>query len=106
MPRAMKSSSFFCTVFILFTIHLSLFTVSAAVAVDKWSGVDEAVVQKYAKEHGRESSGPLINTDKGDLPLFLFLIAGTVGGFAAGYYWKTLMYQKKTNNRPDVREEK
>lgn len=60
-------------------------------AAEKWPGVDESVVEKYAKEHGREAHEPLINTDQGDLLLFVFLIAGTVGGFAAGYYWRVLM---------------
>jgi hypothetical protein len=55
-----------------------------------WTGVDEAVVEKVAKEHGREARTPLINTDQGDLLLFMFLIAGVVGGFAAGYYWRAL----------------
>ena len=55
-----------------------------------WTGVDEAVVEKVAKEHGREARPPLINTDQGDLLLFVFLIAGVVGGFAAGYYWRSL----------------
>lgn len=57
----------------------------------KWSGVDESVVEKYAREHGREARQPLINTDQGDLLLFLFLLAGATGGFLAGYYWKTLI---------------
>ena len=61
----------------------------------KWSGVDESVVEKYAKEHGREARAPLINTDQGDLLLFVFLLAGALGGFVAGYYWRTLMDQKK-----------
>ncbi|MGZ3607981.1 MAG: energy-coupling factor ABC transporter permease [Syntrophales bacterium] len=60
----------------------------------KWTGVDEAVVEKIAKEHGREAKEPLIDMEHGDLPLFLFLIAGTLGGFAAGYYWKTLLVEK------------
>jgi len=59
-------------------------------AVEKWQGVDESVVGRVAKEHGREAMTPLINTDQGDLLLFVFLIAGTVGGFAMGYYWKAL----------------
>jgi len=58
-----------------------------------WSGVDEAVIEKVAKEHGRERSQPLINLE-GDIGLFVFLIAGTIGGFAAGYYWKSLMGEK------------
>jgi hypothetical protein len=60
----------------------------------KWTGVDESVVEKYAKEHGRKARAPLINTDRGDLLLFVFLLAGAVGGFVAGYYWRTLMDQK------------
>ncbi len=61
-----------------------------AYAEEKWKGVDEAVVERVAKEHGREAHEPFINTDKGDLLLFVFLLAGTIGGFAAGYYWRTL----------------
>lgn len=61
---------------------------------EKWPGVDESVVEKYAKEHGREAHEPLINTDQGDLLLFVFLIAGAVGGFVAGYSWRMLMVEK------------
>jgi len=67
----------------------------SAFASEKWPGVDESVVEKYAKEHGREAREPFINTDQGDLLLFVFLLAGSVGGFAAGYYWKELMQNKK-----------
>lgn len=63
-------------------------------ADEKWSGVDEFVVEKFAKEHGREAREPFINTDQGDLPLFVFLIAGAFGGFMAGYYWRILMVEK------------
>ena len=90
-------------VFLLFTIHVSLLAFVAA-AAEKWQGVDEAVVEKIAKEHGREAHEPLINTDQGDLLLFVFLIAGTVAGFAAGYYWKALMDGKarKTEQKADT----
>jgi len=57
---------------------------------EKWTGIDESVVKKIAKEHGREAREPLINTDQGDLLLFVFLIAGTIGGFIAGYSWRKL----------------
>lgn len=60
----------------------------------EWSGVDEAVVEKYAEEHGREARDPYINTDKGDLLLFVFLLGGAVGGFVGGYSWRMLMEQK------------
>jgi ABC-type cobalt transport system substrate-binding protein len=74
---------------LLFTLHLSLST-----AGEKWSGVDESVVEKYAKEHGREAREPLINPNQGDLLLFVFLLAGTVGGFFGGYYWRMLVAEK------------
>jgi hypothetical protein len=62
----------------------------ATSAAEKWSGVDESVIEKVAKEHGREASAPLINTDQGDLLLFVFLLAGAVGGFIGGYYWRAV----------------
>lgn len=70
---------------------------SAAIPAEaaKWTGVDEAVIEKIAKEHGREAKEPLVDKEHGDLLLFLFLAAGAVGGFAAGYYWKTLLIQRK-----------
>jgi len=60
-------------------------------AGEKWPGVDESVIEKFAKEHGQEARKALINTDQGDLLLFVFLLAGAVGGFIAGYYWRALM---------------
>lgn len=56
-----------------------------------YAGVDEAVVEKIAREHGREARGPLIDPGEGDLLLFLFLLAGAAGGFAAGYFWRDLV---------------
>jgi ABC-type cobalt transport system substrate-binding protein len=74
---------------LLLTVHLSLSTAS-----EKWSGVDESVIEKVAKEHGREAREPVINTDRGDLLLFVFLLAGVVGGFIGGYYWRALTEKK------------
>jgi ABC-type cobalt transport system substrate-binding protein len=85
---------------ILFTIILVLSALPSlpAATSEKWSGIDKSVVEKIAKEHGREAKSPLINTEQGDLLLFVFLIAGAVGGFAAGYYWKTLLVNKTGRN--------
>jgi ABC-type cobalt transport system substrate-binding protein len=63
-------------------------------ASEKWSGVDESVIEKVAKEHSREAREPLINTDQGDLLLFVFLLAGAVGGFIGGYYWRALVEKR------------
>lgn len=75
---------------ILFTIYF--FTL----APRPWTGVDEAVVEKIAKEHGREARKPFIDPGEGDLLLFVFLVAGAVGGFAAGYFWRKLVSEKRT----------
>ncbi len=69
-------------------------SLSLSDASGKWAGVDEAVVEKYAREQGREARDPIMNTDQGDLLLFVFLLAGAVGGFAAGYYWRVLIAEK------------
>ena len=65
-----------------------------SLAPKSWTGVDEAVVEKIAKEHGRVAKAPLIDPGSGDLLLFVFLLAGTIGGFAAGYYWRELINKK------------
>jgi cobalt/nickel transport protein len=68
-------------------------------AGEKWPGVDEAVVNRIAREHGRGERPSLIPAAEGDLQLFMFLMAGTAGGFVAGYYWRVLLEGKK--RRPD-----
>jgi len=68
--------------------------VAVAPAAAKSVGADEAVVERVAEEHGRKASELLIHMEQGDLPLFLFLVACAVGGFAAGYYWRTLIAEK------------
>lgn len=69
-----------------------------------WPGVDETVVEKYAKAAGREPWEPLINTDQGDLLLFAFLIAGVLGGFVMGYHFRILFAPRSedTGGPPDV----
>ncbi len=64
----------------------------------KWSGVDESVVEKVAQEHGRPAWTPFINTDQGDLLLFVFLLAGTAGGFVMGYNFRKLFVENRIKN--------
>lgn len=60
-----------------------------------WAGVDETVVEKFAAQAGRHASEPFINTDQGDLLLFVFLIAGATGGFMAGYFFRALFHEPR-----------
>ena len=61
----------------------------------QWSGVDETVVEKFAHEAGRTARDPYINTDQGDILLFVFLLAGVAGGFVLGYYFRDIFTKKK-----------
>ncbi len=94
-----KKCLFLCAAIIL--LSCSLLPPLAFSSEGKWPGVDESVIEKYAKEHGREPKQPLINTGQGDLVLFVFFLAGAAGGFVAGYYWRTLMMEKA----PKINEE-
>jgi hypothetical protein len=97
------------TVTTFFAVTMLIFSTfclaPCALCQNNWSGVDETVVEKFAQERGREAREPIINTDQGDLLLFVFLLAGTAGGFAAGYYWRMLMEGKvkKSSLEPDIR---
>jgi len=106
MRRALRSRVWRFTVKRLLCLSVFLFIIMAchglsAGAAEKWPGVDESVVEKYAKEHGRPAHEPFINTDQGDLLLFVFLIAGTAGGFAAGYYWRILMVERAPQTKKE-----
>jgi cobalt/nickel transport system permease protein len=56
----------------------------------KWKGVDDTVIEKTLIEAGHPPRKPYINTDQGDLLLFMFLLAGASGGFVAGYAFRAL----------------
>ncbi len=84
--------------FAIVICSLMVFAASDSFA-QKWKGVDETVVQKVAKEHGRAPHAPVINTDQGDLLLFVFLGAGAIGGFAAGYSYRKLMAEAPTTDK-------
>lgn len=81
---------------LLLVLLLSLHRATAEGSKEsKWAGVDEAVIERIAKEHGREVRDPLIGDNQGDIMLFLFLMAGAAGGFAAGYYWRVLIAERR-----------
>jgi cobalt/nickel transport system permease protein/cobalt/nickel transport protein len=64
----------------------------------KWDGVDAKVVEKYAKMYGREPKEPIINTDQGDLLLFVFTFFGALGGFIMGYNFRRVFKEQKDSD--------
>jgi ABC-type cobalt transport system substrate-binding protein len=74
---------------LLFALALTV-VVGLADTDNKWPGVDDAVVKKFAEDAGRPAREPYLNFGEGDIQLFFFLIAGAVGGFVAGYYYRDL----------------
>jgi ABC-type cobalt transport system substrate-binding protein len=75
---------------LLFALAVTV-VASLADTDNKWPGVDDAVVKKFAEDAGRPAREPYLNFGEGDIQLFLFLIAGTVGGFVVGYYYRDLL---------------
>jgi ABC-type cobalt transport system substrate-binding protein len=69
------------------------------ISESKWAGVDESVVEKFAIEANRPPHEPLINIERGDLPLLVFLLAGAAGGFTAGYSFRGLFPPKGKDKR-------
>ena len=61
---------------------------------EAWQGIDVSIVGKYASEYGRPPRDPYINTDKGDLLLFVFTLAGVAGGFVIGFNARRIFYEK------------
>jgi len=68
-----------------------------------WQGIDETVVERIAVEAGRPPREPFLNTDQGDLLLFLFLLAGAAGGFVTGYCFRSLFPpRREKDTAPDA----
>ena len=91
-------------------ILLGLFLLSMVVYLGlcythgQWVGADDSVVGEFAKAAGRPPQKSLIDIEHGDLPLFVFLLAGAVGGFILGYYFRSLFGAKDRGptNAPDA----
>jgi len=59
-----------------------------------WTGIDVSIVGKYAEKYGHPPRDPYINTDQGDLLLFVFTAAGVIGGFIIGFNVRKIFYEK------------
>lgn len=86
-------------------LTMLLFALCAAMvdsghAEEKWRGIDEAVIEKFAQERGRAAAEPFLPME-GDLLLFFFTLAGATGGFIMGYYWHKVFVAGRTGRRKD-----
>jgi len=61
----------------------------------KWTGIDVSIVGKYAEKFGHPPRDPYINTDQGDLLLFVFTFFGLIGGIIIGYNFRKLFIEGK-----------
>ncbi|MDH5509294.1 MAG: cobalt transporter [Nitrospinota bacterium] len=78
----------------------SLYTTTTLEAPEKWAGIDETVVGKFAADAGRPPTSGMFD-GMGDLPLLMFLLAGLVGGFALGYFYHGYLSQAPNPTKGD-----
>lgn len=84
-----------------FLAAAALASSSGAAEPERWAGVDEAVVDRFAAAAGR-TRWPTFLDGTGDLPLFAFLCAGIAGGFVLGYGYRALFVgeRRSTSEEP------
>jgi hypothetical protein len=58
----------------------------------KWGALDEVVIEKIAKERGKEPK-PFLELE-GDLLLFVFSLVSGIAGFVIGYFTRKLFFEK------------
>jgi cobalt/nickel transport protein len=59
---------------------------------EKWRALDEVVIEKIAKERGKEPK-PFLELE-GDLILFVFSLVSGIAGFVIGYFTRKLFFEK------------
>lgn len=91
----MKKSAVSTLIGVFFNLCLGF----PAAAQKGWPGVDDAVIGKYASEAGRAPASGLLSLD-GDVLLFAFLLAGVVGGFVMGYFFRDFARRRACNPGP------
>jgi len=94
--KSLSKGLLWCILFLLLVFIVS--PKKAVAGEEKWPGVDSAVVEKYAKKFGVEPREPFINTDQGDLLLFIFTLAGATGGFVMGYNFRKIFKEKQSGS--------
>lgn len=73
--------------------------VAWAEAAEKWQGTD-VVIERVLARYGARARDPLINTDQGDLILFVFALGGLVAGLVIGYQGRRLFVEMEDREVP------
>jgi ABC-type cobalt transport system substrate-binding protein len=92
MKRLLKILSLLLVLFSVFILNLPFALAEEGAKEEKWKGFDEAVLEKLAKEHGREPKESFI-TLEGDLELFMFSLMSGISGFVVGYYFRKIFVE-------------
>ena len=92
MKRLLKISSLLLVLFSVFILNQAFVLAEEGVKEEKWKGFDEAVLEKLAREHGREPKESFI-TLEGDLELFMFSLMAGISGFVVGYYFRKIFFE-------------
>lgn len=59
---------------------------------EKWQGTD-VIIEEVLARYGARARQPFINTDQGDLILFVFAVGGLAAGFVLGYHGRRLFVE-------------
>jgi len=70
-----------------------------AATTGSWVGIDAGIMERVAEERGRAARTPFINTDVGDLLLFVFFGGAVVAGAAAGWIVQGMRRARSTTSR-------
>jgi len=92
MKRLLNILSLLLVLFSVFFLNQPYALAEEASQEEKWKGFDEAVLERLAKEHGREPKESFISLE-GDLELFMFSLLSGISGFVVGYYFRRLFVE-------------
>jgi hypothetical protein len=81
-------------------LGLGAANLAEAAQEDRYSGVDEAVVEQAARKAGRTPRSYVSFLEQGDIPLMMSVLAGLVGGFALGYIYRGHFAGRKPDPLP------
>jgi cobalt/nickel transport system permease protein len=73
----------------------------AGTAKGGYVGIDESIMEARAEEAGRPARAPFINTDQGDILLFVFCVGGLVAGGLMGYLGRMLFVEARVEGRAE-----